>query len=208
MLGSEFDFLNCIEFRDDDDFFSFDREERRLLDFDEIFESASKLLSPSKKISKLSRQSSQQPTLTAESSDISNSKKKKMQSTISRENAQRLTPFFKKWKELRKTDKIFKQQMKYWFSSFSLRVNKTYIYRDLSDNVRLHFRLVVPDDYTFAEMEDSEWQSLFINLTEFLTEEATKMKDEIDKGKKCQVYPVYMESLNQWTVGKLSTHLE
>lgn len=203
MLNYEFDFLNCIEFRDDDNFFSPESEERRQMDFDEIFESASKLLSPSKKISKIPKDT---PLLT-ESSETS-SKKKRVQSIVPRENAARMTPFFKKWKELRKVDKIFKMQMRYWFSSYSIRVNKTYIYRDFSEKVRLHFRLVLQDGFEFPEMEDSEWQSLFINLTEFLTEEAEKMKEEIEQGKKCQVYPVWIEGLNKFTVGKLSTHLD
>lgn len=199
MLNCAFEFQNSrhLEFHDEEDFLRQDREERKQLAFDEIFESSTKLLTPSKKIAKKS-------SLSTEVSDKRN-KKKITQSKVSRQNAQKLAPFFKKWKELRKKDKIFKKQLKYWFSSFDQKVNKTYIYRDFSD-IRIHFRLVLRDGFAFGEMGNSEWKAMFINLTEFLTEEAQKMKEGTDKGKKSQVYPVWIEEVNKFSVGQLSTH--
>lgn len=192
--------LNYIDYSDE----QIESEECRQVsdqpDFDSIFDSVASLLSPSKKISKRKFQN----FLSHEISAV-----KKQKKPIHKENAKNLLPFFEKWRELRKKDAILKRELKYWFSSFNLRLNKTYIYKDVFDKFRVHFRLVVQNELAFERIdEDSEWQNLFINLTEYLTDEVEKMKEEILKGKKCQVYPVWIENLNQFTVGKLSTHLE
>ena len=65
-------------------------------DFDRrsIYESASKLLKPSKKISKPRR------------------------SAITRQNGEKLAPFFQKWKDMRKYDRIVKNEVKLWFFKF------------------------------------------------------------------------------------------
>lgn len=199
MMNTDTSFLDCIEFGEWDDTHNF-LKEREFLDFESVFHSMSGLLSPSKKISK-------QITNFFETND-EKPRCLKRNKEISRKNGVKLAPFFRKWKELRKKDKSFKKQIKHWFSSFDAKANKTYIYRDLSETVRIHFRLAVRNGFAFKRMEDSKWQTLFVKITDFLTDEIQKMAPELEQAKKCKVYPLWIESLESFRIDRCSSHLD
>lgn len=165
-----------------------------------VLESANKLLKPSKKISKKRRE---QPK------SLQKKSKQAQENPISLDNAKKLSLFFKKWKELRKKNPELRNQVKFWFSSFDLKLNKTYLYRDFFDYFRVHFRLVLRDGgLNLQTLSDADFQTLFVGLTEFLLVEVERIKETILKGKKCQVYPVWIDGLNSYTLGDLSTHIE
>ena len=146
-----------------------------------IYESASKLLKPSKKISKPQKR------------------------VISRQNGERFAPFFQKWKDLRKTDRLLNNEIKSWFSSFNMKLNKTYIYKEFFDSVRVHFRLAIRDDssFNFQALTEADWRRLFINLTSFLMNEMNKTAPAIQNGKNSQVYPVWIEDINTFSIENL-----
>ena len=148
-----------------------------------IYESASKLLKHSKKITKPQKQA------------------------ISRQNGERFVPFFQKWKDMRKTDRILKNEIKSWFSSFNMNLNKTYIYKEFFDSVRVHFRLAIRDDshFNFNALTEADWRRLFINLTSFLMNEVNKAAPAIQNGKNSQVYPVWIEDINTFSIENLPT---
>lgn len=148
-----------------------------------IEKTAPGLLRPSKKISKLIRRD-----------------------FIQRDNAEKLEPFFTKWKVLRKCDKALKTQVKLWFSSFNVRLNKTYLYREFFGAARVHFRLAVRDDgkIDFKKLQEGDWRKLFVNLTSFLMEEARKCEEMIKQGRKSQVYPVWIEDINKFKIENFS----
>ena len=162
----------------------------------EILASAEKLLKPSKKISK---RGTGKPLFG----------RKVKENPISLENAKKLSIFFKKWKELRKKSKTLKSQIKHWFSSFDLKMNKTYIYREFFNEFRVHFRLAVREGgFAFQDMKEDDWKNMFVALTGFLMGEVERIKETILKGKKCQVYPVWIDGPNNFTLGGLSTHID
>lgn len=165
----------------------------------EILETSNKLLGPSKKISK-------------RATTTKSKRKKKRKATtdkpIDRQNAKKLSNFFKKWRQLRKRNNDLKGQVRLWFSSYNLKLNKTYIYKDFFDSVRVHFRVVLRDNVAIPQkMKEEEWLNLFVKLTDYLKNEVEKSKDIIMQRKKCQVYPVWIESMDSFTLGDLSTHI-
>ena len=165
-----------------------------------ILENARQLLKPSKKISKGAKNTGKKNN---------RNKAEKSDNLIVRQNAKRLSGFFKKWRDLRRKDLSLGERMKLWFSSYNLKLNKTYIYRDFFDSVRIHFRIALREKgFKFHRMKQNDWQDLFINLTEYLKSEIEKSKDVILQRKKCQVYPVFIDGLNLFTIGDLSTHLD
>lgn len=180
--------LDFIEFRDYDyppfeDFSPFEDFTDRLPQSEATNdESVTKLLKPSKKISR-----------------------KKKVKAIARNNAEKLAPFFENWTKLRKNNKGLKKQMKLWFASYNMKLNKTYIYRDFFDSVRIHFRLAIKEScpISFDRLEGSDWQKMFVNLTNFLMDEINKAEEHLLKGKKSQVYPVWIESMSSFVVEKL-----
>lgn len=180
----EFELFDCIELRDMETQASPYYEDFMNNCFQAEFDypPAEKLLNPSKKISK----------------------RKKKTKTITKENAEKLAPFFQKWRELRKADKELKKQIKLWFSSFNLKLNKTYIYREFFGSIRIHFRLCVKETETFSfeRLKNADWQRLFINLTSFLINEVNNSSDLIAKDKKSQVYPVWIEGVDRFTIEK------
>ena len=91
------------------------------------------------------------------------------------------------------------------FSSFNLKLNKTYIYREFFDSVRIHFRLAVRENssFNFETLQESEWRTMFINLTSFLMKEVTNSAEMLQKGKSSQVYPVWIEDVNTFNIENL-----
>ena len=168
----------------------------------EILEATNKLLIPSKKITKKTTK------VEETTKNKRKNKRKSAEPVVNRQNAKKLSTFFKKWSDLRKKNAVLRDQIKLWFSSFNLKANKTYIYRDFFDAVRVHFRVILRDDCSinFQAMKEPNWQNLFVNLTEFLIKEVESNKETLLQRKKCQVYPVWIESLEQFTIGDLSTH--
>lgn len=179
-MNSDSMFLDFIEFHEDisprdDDFTS------SIFKDIEIQRSIDKLLAPSKKIRK------------------SISKR-----VISRTNAEKMAPFFQKWKEIKKRNKPLKMQIKHWFSSFNAKLNKTYIYKQISESVRIHFRLAVRENgYSFENLKDADWESIFLNLTQYLTNEMEKVREALLKGRQSQVYPVWIEEKNVFKIEQL-----
>eukprot|EP00331_Platyophrya_macrostoma_P025504 CAMPEP_0176434714 /NCGR_PEP_ID=MMETSP0127-20121128/16853_1 /TAXON_ID=938130 /ORGANISM="Platyophrya macrostoma, Strain WH" /LENGTH=201 /DNA_ID=CAMNT_0017817527 /DNA_START=177 /DNA_END=782 /DNA_ORIENTATION=+ len=173
--------LDCIEFRDDD--FPY---------YDNIIDD----FYPTKPQIEL-------PKLFQASKKIS--KREKKVKAITRQNAEKLAPFFQKWKQMRKTDKCLKKQIKLWFSSYNEKLNKTYIYRDFFGTTRVHFRLAVrePSMINFQKLDEATWQTFFVNLTDYLMREVNKSMDIVSKGKKSQVYPVWIDGLNSFQIEKL-----
>ena len=151
------------------------------LDRKEIYESSFKLSSFSKKFSKPEKQ------------------------FITKENGQRLAPFFKQWKVMKRNDKYLKNEIRCWYSSFNMSLNKTYIYREFFDSVRVHFRVAVVNHFDFKALDESDWRRLFINLTAFLMKEVNNAAGAIQRGKHSQVYPVWIEDINTFRIEKLPT---
>lgn len=136
------------------------------------------------------------PKLFGFSKKISNYK------AVDRYNADKFVKFFKKWKELKKVDKEFKQQTKFWFSSFNKKLNKTYIYRDFFDSVRIHFRLAVdPSNFSFDNLKgQGDWSKLFLNLTDYLRNQIFESENLVDREKKSQVVPVWIDGVNSFQI--------
>lgn len=208
MDSSDTKSLDCIEFRDDDFYFPYfesltqdcfqikpnyelEEEVKRSCEDSEedaksLHESVNKLLKPSKKISK----------------------RQKKVKAITRQNAEKLAPFFEQWKQLRKKNKGLKKQIKFWFASYNMKLNKTYIYRDFFDSIRIHFRLAIRENNSLnlAKLEEAGWQKVFVNLTNYLMTEINKASDVIMKGKKSQVYPVWIEDVDTFKIEKIPTN--
>lgn len=142
------------------------------------------------------------PKLIRPSKKISKPKKEK---AITRNNAAKLEPFFENWKNLRKGDRFLRNQVKLWFSSFNMKLNKTYLYREFFDSVRIHFRLAIREGkhIDFDRFQEADWQRLFVNLTSFLMNEVNKSAKLIIQGKKSQVYPVWIEDVNTFKIDSL-----
>mmetsp|Transcript_38277 Transcript_38277/g.44605 ORF Transcript_38277/g.44605 Transcript_38277/m.44605 type:complete len:182 (+) Transcript_38277:40-585(+) len=129
------------------------------------------------------------------------SKKIPRKRIIGRHNANKFIKFFKKWKDLKKSDESVKQETKFWFSSFDRKLNKTYIYREFFDSVRIHFRLTTNSkSFKLDKLNDTEWAQLFINLTDFLRIEVFDKESEIDREKKSIVVPVWIEGIDSFRV--------
>lgn len=143
---------------------------------DEVAEKPSvKILRPSKKISKAT--------------------------VVEKHNADKFVKFFKKWRDMKRVDEEVRQQTKFWFSSFNKKLNKTYIYRDFFDSVRIHFRLAISGKkFCFDKLKDEEWRVLFANLTDYLRNEVYDLENTVDRQKKSQVVPVWIEGLNTFKI--------
>ena len=129
------------------------------------------------------------------------SKKISKEKQVERHNADKFVKFFKKWRDLKRTNEDVRQQTKFWFSSFNKKLNKTYIYRDFFDSVRIHFRLAISGkNFNFDKFKDDDWHKLFANLTDFLRNEVYNSESKVDQEKKSQVVPVWIEGIDKFKI--------
>jgi len=125
---------------------------------------------------------------------------------VERHNADKFVRFFKKWKDMKRIDEEVRHQTKFWFSSFNKKLNKTYIYRDFFDSVRIHFRLaIIGKKFSFEKMKDDEWRKIFANLTDFLRNKVYDSENTVDRQKKSQVVPVWIEGMNNFRIDGFPT---
>ena len=127
---------------------------------------------------------------------------------VERHNADKFVKFFKKWKEMKRVDEDVRQNTKFWFSSFNKKLNKTYIYRDFFESVRIHFRLAVSGKaFSFEKLKEDDWRKLFANLTDFLRNEVYELESSLDRSKKSQVVPVWIEGMNNFKIEGFSQYV-
>eukprot|EP00331_Platyophrya_macrostoma_P000145 CAMPEP_0176407404 /NCGR_PEP_ID=MMETSP0127-20121128/1394_1 /TAXON_ID=938130 /ORGANISM="Platyophrya macrostoma, Strain WH" /LENGTH=194 /DNA_ID=CAMNT_0017786609 /DNA_START=31 /DNA_END=615 /DNA_ORIENTATION=- len=136
------------------------------------------------------------------------SKKISKEKPIEARNAEKFVMFFRKWRDMKRLDESVRQQTKFWFSSYNKKLNKTYIYRDFFESVRLHFRLAISGSkFNFENFTDEKWRILFANLTDFLRNEVYTRESTVDRKKKSQVVPVWIEGIDSFTLEEFPQYL-
>lgn len=114
-------------------------------------------------------------------------------------NSCQFEDFFRKWSELKKTDRDFKQQTRFWWSNFSRSRYPNSIYRIFFNSVRVHFVLTVDEKmFTFENMKEEDWKELFLNLIEYFIERVYEMGDTFEINTKSRYCTVQIRGLNSF----------
>ena len=115
------------------------------------------------------------------------------------EQYDKFAKFFEKWRELKKNNRDFKQQTRFWWSGYSKTGHRTVIYRIFFNSIRIHFVLAIDEKgFSFENMKEENWKELFLNLIEYFIERVYELGYTFDKDTTFRSLTVLIQGLNSF----------